>query len=613
MLSSCGNEGPAPLEAPVSALEIVSVAAPSPLLEGSLLRVDTRGVPTNVQGDLRLEAFDGGGALVFSTAEVADAATGTVRVFELPDVLATLGSSGNYELFLSLLAGNERSPAVAYSVDLVDQLPVLLSEIGQGPVHYEDHIVIRGDGFLEPTEGTVAVVFEGELDQGGVKSPVSALSRVVLTEWKDRTRGTVRLTTDLGGAGPGQFTGTVRLESTLVGNAAVQTSPTLAVSFDFQPTQLYGFSPSTVVLGQIAQVDGAGMLGAPDRPDEATILRFEGQLTDEEGDTLPFGPAELVLGFKTGRQGTAALEYRVQGKTLVSDFFSVVRGKFVGTVTPIVIKGTAEFVGQPAQAELTLGGVRQVAVVSFLPGFHDSLHLFGLSLAAEQVEARILARMQSLYSNWAVTFVADRPDDFMPGAVATVEIGGPDPNGYGVFGYDNTPGKDVGNIRLFDSIGGENAEVQKDGSPGYGGVFIESFLWWSVHPDLSGPRPPGAPEVDPLFDEIFDAVRAQPATLVEAQGNGDPDRQVQVERAMRALSSIVGETASHEFGHSLGLANPYGLKAAYHNATPGEGCVMDGGAYRSLGERSAEPGFSESHYCGDAPDYLDEILPKETP
>ena len=50
-----------------------------------------------------------------------------------------------------------------------------------------------------------------------------------------------------------------------------------------------------------------------------------------------------------------------------------------------------------------------------------------------------------------------------------------DPNGLGLFGYDNTPGKDDGNTRLYDKLGGLNAQTQQDGYPGYGGVFLESI------------------------------------------------------------------------------------------------------------------------------------------
>ena len=43
------------------------------------------------------------------------------------------------------------------------------------------------------------------------------------------------------------------------------------------------------------------------------------------------------------------------------------------------------------------------------------------------------------------------------------ELSGPDPNGIGLIGYDNTPGKDEGNLRLYDRIGGVNALTQQGG------------------------------------------------------------------------------------------------------------------------------------------------------
>jgi hypothetical protein len=35
---------------------------------------------------------------------------------------------------------------------------------------------------------------------------------------------------------------------------------------------------------------------------------------------------------------------------------------------------------------------------------------------------------------------------------------------------------------------------------------------------------------------------------------------------------------------------------------------METGSSRPLGERADEPGFAETHFCGDAPAYLDRIL-----
>jgi hypothetical protein len=202
----------------------------------------------------------------------------------------------------------------------------------------------------------------------------------------------------------------------------------------------------------------------------------------------------------------------------------------------------------------------------------------------------------------------DDPDDFDDTATTVIEIGGPDPNGNGLFGYDNSPGKDVGNVRMFDAIGGTNAQTQADGFPGFGGVFVESMLWWSSHPELPGDRPPSSPDPEPLFDEIFDPVRSRPASRAEIDGDASASRLAEIERAIAALSSIIGETTAHELGHSLGMAQPYGPVTAFHRDDDGDGCVMDRGGDRPLDERSAQPGAARSVFCDDEPMYLQEIL-----
>ncbi|MFT5356634.1 MAG: hypothetical protein ACI9KE_003859, partial [Polyangiales bacterium] len=170
-------------------------------------------------------------------------------------------------------------------------------------------------------------------------------------------------------------------------------------------------------------------------------------------------------------------------------------------------------------------------------------------------------------------------------------------------GYDNSPGKDVGNLRLFDTIGGANAETQSDGYPGYGGVFIDGFLFFS---ESDAPAEGAGPEPDSLFDEIFAGVRNAPATLAEVEGRGG--RAAEVERAVEALSNMVGETSAHELGHSFGLADPLGSSTVFHNRANRPGCLMDSGSSRPFGERSAQPGFEATHVCGDNADYLDDIL-----
>jgi hypothetical protein len=119
--------------------------------------------------------------------------------------------------------------------------------------------------------------------------------------------------------------------------------------------------------------------------------------------------------------------------------------------------------------------------VSFLSSFSETLRTFGLRAVETDVRAQLLDKFRRTYAGVNVEVRDAPPDDYYVGGYAVVEIGGPDPNGRGLFGYDNTPGKDVGNLRLHDRIGGANAEVQEDGYPGYGGIFVESFLCWSSH------------------------------------------------------------------------------------------------------------------------------------
>ncbi len=598
-----------PIGHPVGTIEIAKVTLPAPLVEGSRLQIDTRGL-TPDGGLATLQVGTSDTPLVFVLSETPDAANASIRVFELTRPAIEALGDGEHGLVLTLVQGEDRSHPVPRVVEIRRQLDVTLSEVTSGVVHREDSLILRGDGFLSASEGLIEASLSGVFTRDtGEQSTVNITLPVVLAEALDRTRGTLRLTTDLGGVFPGTFDGTVALRSTMR-NGYQSSTQGETVSLSVQPPAIFAFSPAGVTLGQYVTVDGAGLLGAEDRPDEVTLLRFDGRILGDDGSDTPFVNQELVLSDASGREGRFPIEIDVVGKKLRSLFFSLAKGRFVGTVTPLVIKGADEITGAPVSLELELLGVKQIAVVSFLPGFYDSLHLFGLSLAREQVEDAVFDRMQSIYAGYAIEFLRDTPDDYLPAAVATIELGGPDPNGYGVFGYDNTPGKDIGNVRLADSIGGENAELQADGEPGYGGVFIESFLWWSSDSGLPGPRPAGAPEVDPLFDDMFGPVRSTPVTLAEAQGQAVGERAQQVARAIRALGSIVGETASHEFGHSLGMAQPYGLKSAFHSANPGDGCLMDGGAFRPLGERAAEPGYAVTVFCGDEIKYLTEILPE---
>jgi len=544
------------------------------------------------RGESELFALDElvGGAYAF---ELSERAVGDLRV-----------NSGG--LVLVARQGARSSSAFALESEIRDAMQVEVHSAAGGSVFHNDLLIIRGDGLIDTGEGSSEALFEGTWSDDAGDTPVSLLLPAELVEPADRTRAAVRLGTELGGLGPGDFEGTIRLRQTLLSGSSDE-SARIDLSLSFQAPTLFALETHSAVLGEHVYFSGGGLVGAPGT-DDVTLLRLSGDLRDSDGVLVDFPTTEIVASWWAGDRVSLPLEFEVRDDALVSTLFGLRTGRFEGTVTPILIAGRDELVGDALDFELTIAGVSQQVVVDFLPGYYDSLRHFGLSAAADRVEEVALTRMRTIFSGYGIEFHTEFPERFIEATIARLEVGGPDPNGRGLLGYDNTPGKDVGNLRLFDTIGGANAETQADNFPGYGGVFIESFLYWSSHPDLPGSRPAGAPPAEPLFDDIFDPVRTNPVTLDESRGLGSADRADEAERAISALGNMIGETSAHEVGHSLGLAQPFGSPEAFHSAVPGEGCLMDGGADRPLGERAAEPGYAATRFCGREDEYLNAIL-----
>lgn len=596
-LGACGDDSAPPM---MTLPEILNVQATTPITQGTALRVSTANLDA-AGSTPRLRVAPSG-----TTPFVLDAVTpidGGIVSFRVSSELVSILGEGRHDVDVTLFGALAESEPYPFVLDIEFEIPIALTRVPDGNVHRNEEAIIEGDGFLEVAEGTVLARFEGTFTpEGGAATSVNIALPVLPAEDGNRERGVVVLSTAIGGSRPGEFEGTISLESTVAYTGTITTSGTLSTNLFFQPPVIFEVTPEEITLEQLVRVRGAGFLGG----DETTILRASGTLTPAGGSGFPVGPAELILGFRSGAELVGPITSVVADDILVSELFGIREGRFEGTVIPITLSGGTEVMGDAAPITLVLTGVKQVIWVRFLPGFYDSLARFGLSAATGTLEPMVEARIEGIYGSWNVDVRLERPDDYSEShGYSTVEIGGPDPNGRGLFGYDNTPGKDVGNVRLFDSIGGENAETQMDGFPGYGGVFVESLFGFSEHPpeDLAGT---GGPDPDPLFDEIFDPVRNRAATLAEVRGEGE--RRTTVMRAVMALSSIIGETTAHEIGHSLGLASPYGSRTTFHNAGNEPGCLMDSGSNRPLGERANEPGFTATHICGDGPEYLDEIL-----
>jgi len=280
--------------------------------------------------------------------------------------------------------------------------------------------------------------------------------------------------------------------------------------------------------------------------------------------------------------------------------------------------------GDPTPVVLGIAHVKQVVYIRFQPAYVESLRRFGLRAVDREIRTRVLAVARRDYAGVNIEFRTEPPTDFS--LFSTVDIGGPDLNGLGYFGYDNTTGKDVGNRRLYDQIGGLNATTQQDGNPGYGGVFVESFFAFSRHPRGLAKPIDGASQ---LFDVIFDpfrpggggsAVLARDLTggveMLDS-GAGCPatsgKRADQIACAVFVLGSMIGTTMTHEIGHSLGLAAPYGDPLQFHDTGDKPNRLMDGGSARTFDERAELDGEGPAVFCDEEYDYLRQILPSNEP
>jgi hypothetical protein len=237
-----------------------------------------------------------------------------------------------------------------------------------------------------------------------------------------------------------------------------------------------------------------------------------------------------------------------------------------------------------------------------------------------QVRDRIVAVCNESYKGVNIEFRVDPPTDFA--LFENVDLVGTDPNNMGLFGYDNSPGKDNGNVRLYDKLGGVNAVTQQDGYPGFGGVFVRSLMGFSKHPGSFAQSVPGA---DDLFDATFDPFRADqdgtPITSADLSGglapltNGDScpgsNRASQVSCAIFIMGNLIGGTLSHEIGHSLGLANPY--MEGFHDAGDAPNRLMDAGGDRPFLERAQLQGQGPGVFCDDEYTYLRQVLPSKDP
>ncbi len=664
-------------------LALLSVG-PHTIIPGTEITLAGRGFPSPGDGTLSLRLrgsikADSGGTTRFDVrlrAERRSATEARVQASgELFAALATFAGKIDAQAILNvdsaidltthtpepLRVSLEVARVLAPRLDRVE-LPGLAGTTAKDRVHSNDWVLVQGDNLLLGAgEGQTTAVLDGCFLPDGVSgscllfgTPVTGLEIVVQPASPlDRRQGVFPWSPRIAGIRPGRFVGTVALKNQQPRLPGATRSDPLPLALSQVSPELTGLSPSAVSLGQYVELAGAGFIGgatqfvptsAPSRggdptpaaPGQATLLSLAGMFSIDGSPIVLPVDLQLVVEWLPRYPGAPLGRYVLDETDALGQALAPrgglrqVSGTFSGNASLVLRYGKESQSSPPVRLTLRLLRPKQLVLLSFLPSYQESLRLFGLRAIDRAVRARVLDVARRDYDGLAVEFrevepEAPPPTDFAH--YARVEIGGSDPNGLGYLGYDNTPGRDLGNARLYDRIGGVNAVTQSDGSPGYGGVFSEQLLGFSAHPGRVEKIKIPAQDAE-LFDAIFDPLRpdqrGQAADLSEVAGlpalsNGSicpalaSDRARVIACAVLVLGNLIGTTMTHELGHSLGLANPNHKAASYHNNGSLPGRIMNPGGLRSFRERAELAGTPPAAFCDTDFAYLTRILPPRDP
>ena len=527
------------------------------------------------------------------------------------------GSASVQQVFIADGLVDESLP-VELTLGLHESLvPHLETLEHRSTIFVNDRIEVRGAGLLlGGDEGTTVAVVEGcfRPAEADACEPLPATTVPLTPTMPDqRIAATFPFSPNIAGIFPGTFEGQVHLENRHA-SGKVHESDAQALTVTTVPPRVMSLG-SSGSLGSYVDVMGGGFVASEDG---LTILHLDGTFVTDAGVVLEFDDLQVLPEVVDGNFARYILR-ETDGLGEVVDLRDTT-GTFEGTVSPSVTFAGQEIRGSGHSVVFRLEPVKQVVWVQFLPTYVDSLHAFGLRALDSRIRERVMTVLERDYATINVEFRTEEPTDFHEYSI--VELGGVDPNGYGLLGYDNTHGKDDNNERLYDRIGGQNARAQEGGLPGFGGVFVESIFTFSEHP------PTGEPSsvASPVFDQIFDPFRpdlGSPVTGEDLAGQDLPtlttagscpteDRRLQMSCAVWALGSVIGSTTSHEIGHSLGLAPPF-VTNVYHYAGDEPNRLMDSGGARPFEERAELDGQGPSRFCTGAYDYLRGILPTDEP
>jgi hypothetical protein len=616
--------GPEPATAPAAQrLPLEATLLDDQIVRGGALRLEVAGAALLVPQRATV-TLDGAldGAPLRLALDASWARQGDLLSLRVPwEALAPLHPSsgratfrGTLHVALDDVTGALRGEAALpdQALALAQTLPPALGR--QAPLvraNLHQALALEADDLLLQGEGDAEVSLEGTFTpEGGLALPINA--RQPLEPRARRDQGAWRLSPGIFGIVPGQFQGSIRLLNLHAGG------PTLAsaaheIKIDVLPTAIAGISPTIASRGQQIVALGQGFLPADPATGTSMYLQLEGTFSP------PIGPTRELRGATALRlapdavpdhdEATIALRTELQEDNdgvpqLVN--LSALTGTFEGEVRPILVSPDQTYEGSPWRGVLVLAPTRQVVFLKFLPGFEEALERYGLRNVAPEIRARILEVARRDYVGINITFTDQRPEGWAEYSI--LEIGGQDPNGVGLFGLDNTAGKDTRNLRLDDVIGGENADSGEQGFYVYGGVFLSSFEAFS--PSLATEDSYVSPWFDTIFSPFMPALGGAPVQATEwPRGPRAP----QIGEAIRVMGNVAGNTITHEIGHSLGLAFfPEDLEApseSFHNVGDQPDAIMDSGFARPFEERAELDGQGPARFTPENRAYLETILP----
>jgi hypothetical protein len=487
-----------------------------------------------------------------------------------------------------------------------------------GVIFVNDQIEVDGSGFLlGGDEGNTVARISGcfQPDAGGSCTNIQTQDvPLVPMDAFSRTKASFPFAPKVAGIQPGTFTGQVQIVNQQASASEITADP-VSTTFTLVTSQIFSVDPGAASLGQYVFVHGGGFVGG--EAGALTELSLSGTFMKTGGQPVQV-TMSLIPDFVEGR----LVRYVMNTDDELGHALDLRKetGHFTGTMTPVVHYGNDSVTGTAFTAAFDIAPVKQVVYLNFEPAYVEELRDFGLRAVDKQIRDRILAVCNRSYKGVNIEFRTEPVTDFA--LFENVDLVGVDPNDMGLFGYDNSPGKDNGNVRLYDQLGGVNATTQADGYPGYGGVFVRSLMGFSEHPGGLAQKTPGA---DPNFDKTFDPFRGDqdgtPITSTDLQtpvdaladGTSCPakDRHSQIDCAVFVMGNLIGGTLAHEIGHSLGLANPYA--DGFHDAGDAPDRLMDAGGDRPFLERAELLGQGPGVFCDDEYAYLRQIMPTNTP